>query len=840
MPSAPQTTEEHLVPCGMDSDSIKKDFSEHLKHTLARDRYTATLHDSYLALAMAVRDRLVERWIATQQAHHHMQVKRVYYMSMEYLTGRALGNNVINLGLESAVRQAMADLGYDWVILRDEELDAGLGNGGLGRLAACFLESLATMQIPSVGYGLRYDFGIFRQVIENGCQIERPDDWLRGGHPWQIPRPDYLIPVQFEGKIDSWSDGGRQVYHWFDTRTVLGMPYDFPIVGYGGNTVNTLRLWGARSAEEFDFKDFQNGDYMAAVASKTDAENLTKVLYPDDTSYAGQELRLKQEYFFVACSLYDILRRFKADRLDWAELPNRIAVQLNDTHPALAVAELMRLLMDQEGLVFEHAWELTVKSLAYTNHTLMREALERWPVAMLERLLPRHLHIIYEINSRFLRTVSARYPGDPDRQARMSLIEEQPYKQVRMAHVAIVGSHATNGVSAIHSGLVKTRLVPDFAEMFPERFTNVTNGVTQRRWLLKANPPLASLISEAIGDGWVTDLAQLKRLAPMADDPGFRAKFLATKRTAKVALADYLKSHHGWRPDPQRIFDIHVKRFHEYKRQLLSVLSILVRYNRLRRNPHGDFVPHVFLFAGKSAPGYRMAKLFIKLINNVATIVNHDPVVGDRLKVYFVPDYRVSLAERLMPAADVSLQVSTAGTEASGTGNMKFMLNGAMTLGTLDGANIEMMEEVGRENMFIFGLTAEEVADLAPHYNPWHHYQQDPEIRDALDLLFSGHFNPGEPGIFDPIRSNLLEQGDRYMTLADLRPMLDAQDRIDDLYRKPEDWARMAVLNVAHSGKFSSDRAIGDYARNIWHISPCPINNIAPMCVPGTGLRRQG
>ena len=823
MATARKTARETYVVGGMDGQSIKRDFTGHVVRTLGRDQYTATAHDMYLALAQTVRDRVIEKWIRTQQTHHNRQVKRVYYMSMEWLVGRSLGNNVINLGMEEAVRQAMIDLELDWVQLRDEELDAGLGNGGLGRLAACFLESMATMQIPAMGYGLRFDYGIFRQAIENGYQVERPDDWLRGGSPWEIPRPDYLIAVHFGGRVETQRSNGRLECLWIDTRPVLGMPYDIPIVGYGGRTVNTLRLFGARSAEEFDFEDFRHGDYIAAVASKVAAENLTKVLYPDDSTYAGHELRLRQEYFFVACALFDILRRFKVDRLDWGELPNRIAVQLNDTHPALAVAELMRLLIDLEGLPWEREWDLTVRSLAYTNHTLMQEALERWPVDLVARLLPRHLQIIYEINQRFLRLVAAKYPGDADRQARMSLIEEGPVRQVRMANLAIVGSHSTNGVSAIHTELVKTRLVPDFYQMYPHRFNSKTNGVTQRRWLLKANPPLAALITDAIGDGWITDLAELARLVPLADDPAFRRRFRQVKGQAKAALADYLKAKFGWLLDTGRLYDIQIKRIHEYKRQLLNVLGIVARYDRLRRNPKLDAVPRLYLFSGKAAPGYMLAKLIIKLINNVAAVVNTDPDVRDRMKVYFVPNYRVSLAERLMPAADVSEQISTAGTEASGTGNMKLMLNGALTVGTLDGANIEIAEAAGRDNLFIFGLTAQEAADLAPHYNPRERYDRDPLLRETIDLAFSGHFNAEEPGIFDPIRAALLDGGDRYMHLADLRPYIETQDRVDDLYRDPEEWTRKSILNVAHSGRFSSDRTIGEYARDIWHVAPCPI-----------------
>ncbi|MHC5057872.1 MAG: glycogen/starch/alpha-glucan phosphorylase [Planctomycetota bacterium] len=809
---------------GLDPEALKRGFANHLKYGLARDRYTATFHDRYLSLASAIRDRLVERWIETQQTHHDKLVKRVYYLSLEYLMGRALGNNVISLGIEDEVMKAMADLGLDWDGLRDEEVDPGLGNGGLGRLAACFLDSMATMNIPAIGYGIRYDYGIFRQRIENGYQVEEPDDWLRWGNPWEIPRPDFRIPVHFGGRVDVSRERGKLVVRWVDTRPVIGIPYDTPIVGYGGNTVNTLRLWSARSAEEFDFQDFNAGDYVAAVESKVTAENLTKVLYPNDSIYVGRELRFRQHYFFVACSLYDILRRFKKDHADWTALPEMVAIQMNDTHPALAVPELMRLLIDREGLEWEEAWELTVKCLAYTNHTLLPEALERWPVDMLERLLPRHLKIIYEINDRFMKKVQEHFPEGTDRMGRMSIIEEGPYRQVRMANLCIVGSHSTNGVARLHTEILRKRVVPDFDEMFPERFSSKTNGITQRRWLLQANPRLAALVTEAIGDGWITDLGEIRKLAPLAEDASFRERFRAVKREVKASLAEYMAAKHGWLADPDTIFDVHAKRLHEYKRQLLNALHIVVLYNRLRADPGLDVVPRTFLFSAKAAPGYRMAKVIVKLVSNIAKIVNADAVVRDRIRVYFLPNYRVSLAEWLIPAADVSEQISTAGTEASGTGNMKFMLNGALTVGTLDGANIEIVEEVGEENVFVFGLTAEEAERLSPTYDPRRHYREDPETREALDLIFSGFFNRGEPGIFEPVRAALLDHGDRYMHLVDLPSYAEAQSRVEALYRDPEAWSRKAILNVACSGKFSSDRTIAEYARDIWNVKPCPID----------------
>ncbi len=804
---------------GNDPESIAWGFAGHLKYTLSKDRYTSTQHDRYVALAMTVRDRLIERWIKTQQKHHDVNAKRVYYLSLEFLMGRAMGNNVINMKLEDSVRSALNDMGYTWEDLRDEETDAGLGNGGLGRLAACFLDSLATLEIPSFGYGLRYDYGIFRQEIENGYQVEQPDEWLRLGNSWEIQRPDYAQTVQFGGRIEKGHDGRA---HWVDTIDIMGIPYDMPIVGYGGNTVNTLRLWSSKAAEDFNFEDFNQGDYVSAVGGKVSAENLTKVLYPNDCFYLGKELRLKQQYFFVSCSLQDILRRFRNSGKPWTELPSMAAIQMNDTHPSVAVVELMRLLMDIEGMSWEQAWDITVPTLAYTNHTLLPEALEKWPVDMFEKLLPRHLEIIYEINHRFLQEVSKRYPGDGDRMAKLSFIEEGEGKQIRMANLAIVGSHSVNGVAALHTRLIRERLVPEFAEMFPERFNNKTNGVTQRRFLLKANPPLAKLINETIGEDWIADLAQLKKLVPCADDASFRQKFLAVKREAKVALSDYCAKFLGYELNPDMIFDVQVKRLHEYKRQLLNALHIIVLYNRAR---HGtDICPRTFLFGAKAAPGYFMAKLIIKLVNNLGNVINNDPAVGGKLKVHFLPNYRVSLAEKIFPASDLSEQISTAGMEASGTGNMKFMMNGAVTIGTLDGANIEIVEEVGEENAFIFGLTADQVKELKPNYNPWDYYNNNNEVREAIDLLFSGHFNVSEPGIFEPIRQALFENGDFYFHMADLPSYIEAQEKAENTYRDKEKWAKIAILNVACSGKFSSDRTIKQYCDEIWNAKPVPID----------------
>ncbi len=813
---------------GITPESIQLDYAEHLKYELARDRYTSTKNNRYIALSRTIRDRLIDRWIETQQAHHDDRVKRVYYLSLEFLMGRALGNNVINFKLQDSVEQALDGLGVDWEELREVEVDAGLGNGGLGRLAACFLDSLATLQIPAMGYGLRYNYGIFRQTIENGYQVEHPDHWLQNGNPWEIARPELRVPVRYEGRIEKWEENGRARYRWVDAKPVLGMAYDTPIVGYGGNTVNTLRLWSSYATEDFDFEDFNRGDYVAAIAAKTEAENLTKVLYPNDLHYTGKELRLKQQYLFVACSLWDILRRFKHDKEPWSEFPNRVAIQMNDTHPSLAVPELMRLLVDQENLDFEQAWELTVKSMGYTNHTLMPEALEKWPVPMMEKLLPRHLQIIYDINERFMRKVSEAFPlsrpENAQRMANLSLIEESEPKQIRMANLCIVGSHSTNGVAAIHTELLKSRVVPDFAAMYPERFNSKTNGITQRRWLLKSNPPLAELITSRIGDGWIMDLDRLRELERHADDGDFQEKFRDTRRKAKLALVDTVKKECGFSLNPDSIFDTQVKRLHEYKRQLMNALHIVMLYNRLRKNPSMPWTPQTFIFGAKAAPGYEMAKLIIKLINNIANVVNNDSSIGERLKVYFLPNYRVSLAEKIIPATDVSEQISTAGTEASGTGNMKFMLNGSLTVGTLDGANIEILEEVKRENMFIFGLNAEEAKELSSHYNPSEMYRSNPEIREALDLVFSGHFSAGEGQIFEPIRKSLLEWGDRYLVIADLASYSEAHKAIQAEYADRRNWTRKSILNTARSGKFSSDRTILEYAHDIWNTPQHPLD----------------
>jgi starch phosphorylase len=806
------------------AEAIRYGFQSHLKYTLAKDEFSATDHDRYVALAMAIRDRLVERWIATSQAYHKQRAKRAYYLSMEYLIGRAMGNNVINLQAEEAVRRAMEELGLSWDALREVERDAGLGNGGLGRLAACFLDSLATLQLPGYGYGVRYDYGIFRQTIKDGYQVEEPDNWLRYGNPWEIERPEAQFEVHFGGRVRMEEENGRLNVKWLDYDTVLGIPYDIPIPGYGNNTVNNLRLWSARATEEFNLSFFNNGDYIKAYESKTLTENISKVLYPNDNVAKGKELRFKQQYFFVACSLHDILRRFHADSSDIHEFPDLVAIQLNDTHPAMAIAELMRLFLDEEGLDWDDAWNLTTRTFGYTNHTLMPEALERWSVQLFETILPRHLQIIYEINRRFLREIATRFPGDNDRITRMSLIQETPQREVRMAYLAVVGSHCVNGVAALHSELLKTTLFKDFYDLWPEKFCNKTNGITPRRWLLKANPGLSALVTEKIGGGWVTDLDQLAKLEKWSGDKEFLSRLADVKRANKERLAALIRRTQGVDVNPASIFDVQIKRLHEYKRQLLNVLHIVHRYFQLKDDPSKDYEPRTWIFAAKAAPGYFMAKLIIKLINDVGGVINRDPAMKGRMNVVFLPDYRVSLAERIIPAADLSEQISTAGTEASGTGNMKFQLNGALTIGTLDGANVEIREEVGAENFFLFGKTVEEVeATQRAGYNPWEVYQSNPALQRVLNAIRDNYFNLDQPGLYQPIWDTLLTHGDRYLVLSDFDSYVECQERVDRVYRDREAWGRMCLANIAHSGKFSTDRTIAEYAKDIWDIKPCPV-----------------
>jgi glycogen phosphorylase len=782
---------------------------------------SAKPRQKFEATSRFIRDLVAHRWAKTRRAREESNPKRIHYLSMEFLLGRTLRNNMMNLAAEPVVRRAMEQEGWSLDQLIEEEPDAGLGNGGLGRLAACFIDSLATLQYPAIGYGLRYEYGMFRQTIHNGWQLEQPDNWLRNTDPWEIVRPGKVYVVPLNAKFELKGSGLAITRN--RPSSLLGVAYDRPVVGYGAHCINTLRLWAAAAPESFDFAEFSQGDFAGAVLQNVAAESLTRVLYPDDSTEAGRALRFLQQYFMVSCSLQDIIARFRDNDAEWATLPDRVAIQMNDTHPALAVAELMRILLDQAKLPWDQAWDITVRTLAYTNHTLLPEALERWPIELFEVLIPRHLEIVYEVNRRFLDDVRRLYPGDELRVQRMSLIEDRPMRKIRMAHLAVVGSHSTNGVAAIHSDLLRTRVLRDFAEMFAGRFNNKTNGVTPRRWLQQANPFLSQLITQAIGQDWVTDLSQLRKLLPLADDAAFREKFRDTKRKAKAAFADWLKSTSGQIVDPQSIFDSQIKRIHEYKRQLLNVLHIIVLYNRLRHEPNQDMAPRTFFFAGKAAPAYHLAKLIIKLINSVAATINADPVVRGRLNVLFLPEYNVSMAERLIPASDVSEQISTAGFEASGTGNMKFMMNGALTIGTRDGATIEMAQEAGEENFFLFGLTAEQVADSAGWYDPNWHYTNEPETRSALDLIFSDHFARNEPGVFEPIRATLLKNGDRFRHLADLTDYARAHRALAALYTDPAAWARMAIINVACSGKFSSDRTIAEYANEIWNLSLSPV-----------------
>ncbi len=796
------------------------------RHHLALDYVInpneATARAQFEAISRAVRDVLAERWVRTEETYARQRPKRIYYISMEFLIGRSLANNVLNLLLDPALAKVAADHHLDWLGLLENEPDAGLGNGGLGRLAACFLDSMATMQLPGMGYGLRYEYGIFKQLVENGWQREKPDGWLRDADPWEVMRPLEQVEVTLNCSFETHGRTLRAIPG--RASRLIGMPYDRPIVGFGGKTVNTLRLWAAHAPESFDFQEFSSGDFVGAVAEALAAESLTRVLYPDDSTTFGQALRFAQEYFLVACSLADLVRRFRAGGGAWNALSAKAAIQMNDTHPSMAVPELMRILLDEGKLDWDEAWRVTCATLAYTNHTLLPEALEKWPLQWFSVMLPRQADIIMEINHRLMDSVRARFPGNNERLARVSLIEEGAKPKIRMANLAIVGSHSTNGVAALHTQLLRTTTVKDLADIYPERFNNKTNGVTPRRWLLLANPPLAATITAAIGDGWITDLSQLSRLRPMAEDTGLRDEFIHAKRAAKLRFTRWLKASAGVEVDPSSIFDCQVKRIHEYKRQFLNALRIAVLYNRLRENPEADIAPRTFFFAGKAAPSYALAKVIIKFISNLAGTIDGDPLVRGRLKVVFLPDYSVTLAERLIPAADVSNQISTAGFEASGTSNMKFMMNGALTIGTRDGATIEMAEEAGEENFFLFGLTATQVAENRGWYNPRWHYDHDPDTRAALEMIFSGRFSKYEPGIFDPLRDMLLSSGDRYMHLADLTAYMAADRAMLALYADQSEWSAKTVLNVAASGKFSSDRAIAQYAAEIWDAKPCPVD----------------
>lgn len=809
-----------VPPLGMDAASLEKDFRHYYTNNLGRDRDSCLIYYAYDALALVIRDRLMERWKNTRYAHEKNNYKRTYYLSLEFLMGRALGNAVLNLGLEDELVKALLHVCLEMEELTDVEQDAGLGNGGLGRLAACFLDSCATLQLPVQGYGIRYEYGMFHQHIVDGYQIEEPDHWLGTENRWEIKRPEYRQRVKFCGHSEIYTDAqGRPRVRWVDTQDVLAVPYDVPIPGYRNGTVNTLRLWKAVATEEFDLREFNSGDYTGSVAAKNDAEKITMVLYPNDASENGKELRLQQQYFLASASMQDVLDKWitmKGPDLDLFAEKN--CFQLNDTHPSCAVAELMRLLMDEQGLEWEQAWEITRRTMAYTNHTLLPEALEKWSVRMIQQLLPRLMEIIYEINASFLRQVAQRWPGDLERQRRMSLIEEGPEPQVRMAYLAIVGSFSVNGVAELHSQLLQKGLFRDFYELWPEKFNNKTNGVTQRRWLAYSNPELSKLISEKIGTGWVTDLAQLKQLKPLAEDPSFHKEWQQVKQHNKQRLAEQVKADCGINFNTEALFDIQVKRIHEYKRQLLNVLHVIHLYDRIKRGDTADWTSRCVLIGGKAAPGYTMAKLIIKLISNVATMINSDPQVGDLLKVAFLPNFRVSAMEVICPGADLSEQISTAGKEASGTGNMKFMLNGALTIGTLDGANIEIREEVGADNFFLFGLTAQEVEERRRDYDPAAIIAADENLSRVMQLLQRGHFNQFEAGIFDPLIQAIRNPFDPWLVAADFSSYVAAQNRVAQVYQDRQQWIRMSIFNTAASGKFSTDRTMREYNEQIWKL----------------------
>lgn len=802
---------------------IKQALQNHLVFSCFKIDKVATPRDWYHATAHTVRDHVVERWVRTSSAYYDQDPKRIYYLSLEFLIGRMMSNAALNLGVKDELSDSLSALGHSLEAAVEMEQDAALGNGGLGRLAACFLDSMATMDIPATGYGIRYEYGMFKQVIEHGQQMENPDNWLRYGNVWEFQRPEATYFIKFYGKVIQVPTEHGTISHWADEEHVVAMAYDVPVPGYGTETVNNLRLWSAKATKEFDLSHFNDGNYEQAVEGRNETETISKVLYPNDSSASGRELRLKQQYFFVSASIQDILRRFITTReiktkADWKDLPNKVAIQLNDTHPAIGVAEMMYQLVDEHGLEWDYAWDLVTKIFAYTNHTLMPEALETWSIELFGSLLPRHLEIIYKINYEFLQMVNRRFPGDADLLKRVSIIDESNGRRVRMAHLAVVGSHTVNGVAALHSQLLKTTLFADFDKIYPDKLTNVTNGITPRRWLNQANPELTRLIAKAIGDGFQKDLTKLVKLTPLADDKDFRKAFRAVKKANKIRLANKIESLTGVKLNPDSLFDVQIKRIHEYKRQLLNILHVITMYNRIRRGEK-NITPRTVIFGGKAAPGYWMAKQIIRLINDVANIVNHDPLVGDQLKVVFYPNYEVSAAEILFPGSDLSEQISTAGTEASGTGNMKMALNGALTIGTLDGANVEIMEEVGADNIFIFGLTTPEVAQTkANGYNPWDYYHGNSELKEVLDMIASGFFSAEDPSRYQAIFDNLLHKGDQYLLLADYASYIAMQEQVGKTYQDQEEWSRRAILNVARMAKFSSDRTIGEYAANIWNV----------------------
>ena len=805
-----------------DSASLLSEIQHHIMTYMGNDFNPPRIDTYYQGLALSVRDRLIENWLSTQRSFYDQNAKRVYYLSMEFLPGRFLMNNILNLEMAASCRQTLEKVGLSLEEIEEAEWDPGLGNGGLGRLASCYMDSMAALKIPGYGYGLRYEYGIFHQTFVDGYQVERCDNWVRHGNPWEIKRRAFLSEVKFYGRSEPYTDEkGILRYRWRDAETVMAIAHDILIPGYGNNYVNNMRLWAASSSREFNLQEFNQGDYMGAVESKVISENISKVLYPMDETITGKELRMKQQYFLVAATFQDILRRFKKKNRPFDQLPDQVAVQLNDTHPCIAIPEFMRLLMDEEWMQWEAAWDICTRTFAYTNHTVLPEALEVWPADLLGRVLPRHLEIIYEINRRFMAQVRAAYPDDLQKPDRMAIVVDTPQPRVRMAHLAVVSSHSVNGVSALHTKILKDCLFKDFDEFFPGRIKNITNGITPRRWLLQANPALSELISEAIGPEWINRLDRLKQLALLADDAVFTARWQQVKMENKKALATYIQRKTGERVDPETLFDVHAKRIHEYKRQVLNVLHVITLYNRIKSNPAAPHTPRTVIFAGKAAPGYVQAKLIIKLINAVADFMRRDPDVNRWIKVVFLPNYCVSQAEKIIPATDLSQQISTAGYEASGTGNMKFALNGALTIGTLDGANIEILTEVGEKNIFIFGLTAQEVETLKRcGYAPRHYYETDPELKAAVDMIRSGAFSPDDCGLFSPIVRELMDYEDRYLVMADYRSYIDAQKETGRVYRDAAEWTRRSIRNTAHMGKFSSDRAVMEYAEKIWGIKP--------------------
>ncbi|MFA4923561.1 MAG: glycogen/starch/alpha-glucan phosphorylase [Ignavibacteriaceae bacterium] len=809
----------------LESYSLSNQFAEHLEFILVKDKVSVTQEDIYYSISMSVRDRLVRKWLRTMHKYNVDDVKRVYYLSLEFLMGRLLGNALINMDYYDESFKILKEAGYHLEESRDQEHDMALGNGGLGRLAACFLDSMATLELPAFGYGIRYEYGIFEQDIENGFQIEKPDNWLSYGNPWEIIRRELSYRIRFYGKVEMQKQpDGQMKFEWKETEDILAVAYDVPIPGFRTNTVNNLRLWQAKATHEFSFKEFNAGNYVASVQKKNESENISKVLYPNDTMVEGKFLRLKQQYFFSSATLQDIIRKYKYGHADFDLFSEKTAIQLNDTHPVIAIPELMRILMDEEGLSWDYAWDIATKTFAYTNHTVVPEALEEWSVKIMEKLLPRHLQIIYEINARFLHYVQEQYTTDPEIISKLSIIHEGADKKIRMANLAIVCCHSINGVAALHTNILRNNIFPHFYALFPEKFKNITNGITPRRWLKIANPYLSEAISEHIGDGWAKDLTQIKKLEKLIDDKQFMEVFSEAKWLNKKFLIEYIEAEHHVKINPDSMFDVHVKRFHEYKRQLLNVLHVITMYNKIKDNPRAAFVPRTIIFAGKAAPAYFQAKLIIKLINNVANVINNDRTIGDKLKVVFLKNYSVSLAEKIIPATDLSEQISTAGLEASGTGNMKFALNGALTIGTMDGANVEMREEIGDDNIFIFGLLADEVMKLKSNsYHPREYYENIPELKRVLDMIQNNHFSIFEPGIFQPLVDELLNV-DYYFLLADYQSYIKTQAKVSALYKNKDEWCKKALLNVARMSKFSSDRSIQEYAKLIWDVKPVKID----------------